>query len=66
MAVVKIIEIMGISNKSWEDAANAAVKEAAKTVRNISGVDVKSQTAKVDDGAISEYHTTVNIAFRVE
>lgn len=66
MAVVKIIEVMGISTKSWEDAANEAVKEAAKTVRGITGIDVKSQTAKVSDGKISEYHSTVNIAFRIE
>jgi dodecin len=66
MAVIKIIELMGISKNSWEDAANEAVKEAAKTLRGIRGVDVKSQTAKVADGKIVEYHTTVNVAFPVE
>lgn len=66
MAVIKIIELMGVSTKSWEDAANEAVKEAAKTIRGIRGVDVKAQTAKVADGKIVEYHTTVNVAFPVE
>ena len=41
MAVVKIIEVMGISTKSWEDAADEAVKEAATTIRGITGIDVK-------------------------
>jgi flavin-binding protein dodecin len=66
MAAVKILEILGTSDKSWSDAAMEAVKEAHKSVRNISGVEVISQTAKVKDGKISEYHTTCKVAFRVD
>lgn len=65
MSAIKVIEIIGVSTKSWEDAANAAVTEASKTVRNITGVDVVSQTAKVKDGAITEFHAACKLAFKV-
>lgn len=66
MAAVKILEILGTSKDSWSDAAQEAVKEAHKSVRQITGVEVVSQTAKVEDGKISEYHTTCKVAFLVE
>ena len=66
--VAKIIEIVGTSDKSWQDAAQAALNEAKKTVHGITGVEVGDMTAKVDpnNGNITEYHTTVKIAFGVE
>jgi flavin-binding protein dodecin len=66
MPVIKVIEVMGVSNESWDDAATQALKGAQNTVRNISGLEVVSQTAKVKDGKISEYHATCKVAFRVE
>ena len=66
MAVVKIVELIGSSLNSWEEAAGNAVKEAAKTVRNIKGVHVKRCTAKVENNKIVEYRTVVKIAFIVE
>jgi len=66
MPVVKVIEVLGVSDKSWEDAAVQALKGATNTVRNITGVEIVSQTAKVKDGAIAEYHSTCKVAFRVE
>jgi hypothetical protein len=66
MAVVKIIELIGSSPNGWEEAAGNAVKEAAKTVRNIKGVDVKRCTAKVEKNKIVEYRAVVKIAFVVE
>ena len=66
MTVVKIIALVGTSEKSWEDAVRQAVKEAAKTVRNIVGVHVVGFTAKVKDGEITEYRANVKIAFVVE
>lgn len=65
MPAVKIIEVLGISEKSWQKAAEEALEEAKKTVRNITGLEVISQTAKVKDGDIVEYHTNCKIAFRV-
>ena len=66
MTVAKVVELIGSSPKSWEDAAGNAVKEAAKTVRNIKGVDVKRWTAKVKENKIVEYRAVVKIAFVVE
>ena len=66
MAVVKVIELVGTSPTSWEDAARDAVAEAARTVRNITGLDVLNQTAVVEDGDIIEYRSNVKIVFVVE
>jgi flavin-binding protein dodecin len=66
MTVVKIVELIGSSPNGWEEAAGNAVKEAAKTVRNIKGVDLKRCTAKVEKNKIVEYRAVVKIAFIVE
>ena len=67
MAVVKVIELVGESHSSWEDAVHQAVKEAAKTIRNISGVEVLNWTADIGGaGDITSYRADVQIAFRVE
>ena len=66
--VAKIIEIVGSSDKGWQDAARAALDEAKKTIQGITGVEVGDMTAKVDpnSGNITEYHTAVKIAFGVK
>lgn len=64
--VVKIIELIGVSSKDWQDAVVNAVREASKTIRNIRGVRVKSCTGKVEDGKIVEYRANVKISFVVE
>jgi len=51
--VVKVIELMSQSSKSWEDAAQGDVKEASKTLRNIRWIYVKEFTVEVDDGKIT-------------
>ena len=66
MPVIKVIELVGVSTSGWDDAARQALQEAARTVKNITGLDVQDQTAKVSDGKITEYHTTIRLAFRVE
>ena len=64
--VIKIIELVGVSTESWTDAAKNAVAEAGKTVHGITGLDVVHSTAVITDGAITEYHVDVKIAFAVE
>jgi dodecin len=64
--VVKVVTIIGNSPESFAKAADAAVQEAAKTLRGITGADVMSMSAEVTDGKISSYRTTVNIAFALE
>ena len=64
--VAKIVTIIGSSPESFAKAADAAVQEAAKTVRGITGAHVTSMSAVVENDRISEYRTTVDIAFAVE
>jgi hypothetical protein len=64
--VAKVVTIIGSSPESFAKAADAAVQEAAKTIRGITGVAVLSMSAEVEGDRISEYRTTVNIAFAVE
>ena len=64
--VAKVVTIIGSSPESFAKAADAAVQEAAKTVRGITGASVVSMSAVVEDERISAYRTTVNIAFAVE
>lgn len=64
--VAKVIEIVGSSKEGWAEAADAAVRTASKSVKNITGVQVGGMTAQVEDGKISSYKTTVKIAFGVE
>ena len=63
--VAKVIELVGSSEEGWEDAARVAVKTAAKTLHGITGVEVTSMTAKVENGKIVSYKTSVKIAFAV-
>ena len=66
--VAKIIDIVGSSEKSWDDAAQVALTEATKTIHGITGIELTDMTARVDPntGKITEYHSTVKIAFGVE
>ena len=64
--VVKVITVVGTSPESFAKAADVAVREAAKTLRGITGADVVSMTVKVENDQVVEYRTTVNIAFELE
>ncbi|HEY6607451.1 MAG TPA: dodecin family protein [Gaiellaceae bacterium] len=64
--IAKVVTVIGSSPESFAKAADAAVQEAAKTVRGIKGADVISMSANVEDGRITNYKTTVNIAFGIE
>jgi flavin-binding protein dodecin len=66
--VAKIIEIVGSSDKSWEDAAQVAVDEARKTIHGIHGIEVKDMTATVDTntGKISQFRAGVKVSFGIE
>ena len=66
MVVVKIIELIGSSPKSWDEAAKNALAEAAKTIKNIKSIYVKRVNAKVEKNKIVEYRAVVKIAFVVE
>lgn len=62
---VKIVEIMGVSTESFEDAVQNAVSKTAESVKGITGVEIVAQTARVTDGRVTQYHATCKIAFAV-
>jgi dodecin len=64
--VAKVVTIIGSSPESFAKAVDAAVQEAARTLRGITGADVISMSAVVENDRISVYRTTVNIAFGIE
>lgn len=66
MTVLKTIEIKADSDKSWEDAANAALQQAAKSVDNIRSVWIKDQSCNVKDGKISAFRVTTKITFEIK
>ena len=66
MAVIKTIDLVGVSGESWRDAANKALEEAARTIRGITSMEVLDTSCNVDDGRITEYLTHVRIRFRIE
>ena len=66
MSVVIVREMLGLSPDSWADAARRAVEIAAKTVRNIEGIEVVKSTADVEDGEIVRYRVSLKISFRYE
>jgi len=66
MAIMKVIEILANSEKSWEDATKKAVKHASKSVNNIKSVYVDSQSAVVKDGDVTEFRVNLKITFEVK
>ncbi len=63
--VVKVIEVLAQSNKSWEDAANNAIKEASKSVNNIKSINIVNTSAKVEKNKIVKYRINAQISFVV-
>jgi len=66
MAVMKVIEVLSNSKKSWEDATAKAVKQASKSIKNIKSVYVQDQSAIVTDGAVTEYRVNLKLTFEVK
>jgi len=67
MSAYKIVEIIGTSPKSWEDAANSAIQVARKSIRHMRVAEVREFDLNLnDDGSISEYRVKVDISFKYE
>lgn len=64
--VIKVIEIMASSPNSWEEAAQNALAEAAKTIRGIKSIYVRETSATVEDGKIAQYRVNCKISFEVQ
>jgi dodecin len=63
MAMLKVIEVLAQSTKSWEDAAQVAVASASKSVRNIKSIYIKNMEAAVSNGKIEHYRMNAKISF---
>jgi len=66
MAILKVLELMANSTKSWEDAAQQAVTEASKTLHNIRSVYIQDHSASVKNNKITEYRITAKLSFEIE
>ena len=64
--MLKVIEILAESDKSWEDAAHRAVANASETVRHIKSIYIDNMNATVEDGKIKSYRINAKISFAVE
>jgi len=65
-SVYKIIELVGTSSESWEKAAEAAVKKASKSLRDLRIAEVSQLDMNIKDGKIESYRTKVKVSFRYE
>jgi len=63
---LKVIEVLAESDKSWEDAAKKAVKQANKTLRNVRSIYIDNFEAKVANGDIASYRINAKISFVLE
>ncbi len=66
MAVARVTKITSSSTKSFQDAVDQGLSRASDTLRGITGLEVVSQKAKVDNGAITEYRATIEVTFVLE
>ncbi len=64
--VLKVIELMAGSERSWDDATKTAIEKASKSVNNVKSAWVKDQSVIVKDNQIVEYRVNVKISFAVE
>lgn len=66
MSIMKVIEVLANSKVSWEDAAQQAVKQASRTLKNIRSIYIQEHSATVNKGKIVEYRITAKVTFGIE
>lgn len=66
MAILKVIELLASSTKSWEDAAQQAINEASLTLKHIRSIYIKDQSAAVNKNKIVEYRITAQLSFEID
>ncbi len=64
--VIKIMELIGSSTKSWPVAVEEAVSKAGQSIRNINEAEIVSLRAKIEKGKITEYLASIKLSFSVE
>ncbi len=65
-SVYKIIELVGTSTTSWEEAANNAVKKAAESLRDLRIAEISKLDMSIENGKITAYRARVNVSFKYE
>ena len=65
-SIYKVIELVGTSKVSWEDAAKNAVETAGKSLKDLRIAEVVSQDLKVEDGKVTAYRTRISLSFRYQ
>ncbi|HPD56335.1 MAG TPA: dodecin family protein [Smithellaceae bacterium] len=63
-SIYKVIEIIGSSDKSWEDAAKKAVEMASKTLEDLRVAEVKELDMRIEDGKVVEYRAKLRVSFK--
>ena len=66
MSVYKVIELVGTSEESWEDAAKQAINMANKSLRDLRVAEVDKLDMRLDEGKIIEYRARVRVSFKYE
>lgn len=66
MSIIKVLEVMSNSTKSWEDAAQNAITHASKTLHNIRSIWIEEQSAVVHNNKITEYRVSVKLSFEID
>lgn len=66
MSMLKVIEVLAESDKSWEEAAQVAVDTAGESVRNVRSIYIKSHGASVKNGKINKYRINGKISFELD
>ena len=66
MSVYKVIELVGVSAESWEDAAKTAIETAAMSVRDLRIAEVVELDLQIDDGLVVAYRARVKVSFKHE
>jgi len=65
-SVYKVLELIGTSSKSWEEAAAAAVKRASRTLRDLRVAEVVEQDLVITNGKVEAYRTKLKVSFKFE
>jgi len=64
--IYRVIELVGTSEKSIEEAVNAAVERAHKTIRNLRWFEIARTSGHIDDGKVSHFQVTLKVGFTME
>ena len=65
-SIYKVIEVIGTSEKSWEDAAKHAVEKANKSIKDLRIAEVVTQDLKIEDDKVVAFRTKVSLSFKIK